>query len=81
MLKLLLILVVIIRFVYAFVKLANRCFDDDDADMYWHDNYAVVKCPHLGEKTDVVVNSNINVEEIWTCCDSCGDVVNKRVET
>jgi len=70
-------LFVIVLMAFAFV--ANRCFDDNDPDLYPYDNYAVLDCPHY-EKTDVTVSSNVTCETVHTICDACGKVLNVRTD-
>ena len=55
------------------------CFDDNDPDMDWYDNYTTIQCPHI-EKTDVIVNATVTCEEVWTVCDNCSEVLNKRTD-
>lgn len=38
-----------------------------------------INCTHP-EKTDVTVESTVTCEHIWTICDTCEQVLNKRVE-
>lgn len=78
------IIVIILAVVYT---LAHRCFDDEDPDMYWSDNFAdppkgieaPAPCQHL-EATDIVVNVACTCEEIYTLCDSCNQVINIRTD-
>jgi len=77
-LKIIIILIVIACLVLCL--LAEFCFDDNDPDMCWYDNYAVIQCPHQGEKTDVVVNSCVTCETIHTICDDCGEVLNTKTD-
>lgn len=55
------------------------CFDDKDPDLNWHDEYTVIKCPHLNT-TDVVVSSAVNCEEVHTICDDCSKVLKRRTD-
>ncbi|WP_166964669.1 hypothetical protein [Yeosuana marina] len=49
-------------------------FDDEDPDMDWYDNYAVLECPHLN-KSLVTVSSSVNCETVHTVCDDCSKVL------
>lgn len=73
------IISIIVGFVWILSRVASRCFDDNDPDMYWYDNYTVIKCPHL-ETTDVTVDSTVTCETIHTICDACGKVLEQRTE-
>lgn len=77
--KPIIILAIITFGIYLLNKLANRCFDDNDPDLNWYDNYKVDKCPHLN-KTDVTVESNVTCETIHTICDDCGKILNVRTD-
>lgn len=83
-----LIAVIVIALVYCAI---SRCFDDDDPDLYWYDNYAApikgatptygaINCKHDKGKTDIVVDSTVTCEEVWTICDYCQEVLNKRTD-
>ncbi|WP_277871378.1 hypothetical protein [Pseudotamlana carrageenivorans] len=37
-------------------------------------------CKHKN-KTDIVIDAVVTVEEIWTVCDDCSLVLKKRIET
>ncbi|CDF80600.1 hypothetical protein BN863_28880 [Formosa agariphila KMM 3901] len=37
-------------------------------------------CKHLGEKTDVIINSTVTCETIQTICDDCGTPIKERTE-
>lgn len=77
----LLILVVIAIIVYVFGLISLFCFDDEDPDIDWMDNYAVVACPHPPDhRTDVVVASSVTCETIHTICDDCSAVLNTRTD-
>lgn len=73
----LLILAIISGLMYVLSRLANRYFDDNDQDQFWHDNYTVLDCPHVN-KTDVTVHSCVTCETVHTICDDCGEVLNVR---
>jgi len=64
--------------VIAFATLAFCVFNDKDPDQQFYYNYAILQCPHTGEKTDVVVNSCVTCETVHTVCDDCGQVLNVR---
>lgn len=76
--KILIIILVVIIFVL--YKLANKCFDDEDPDLDWYNNYAKQNCPHEGEKTDVIIDSAVTCEVIHTICDDCSQVLNVKIE-
>jgi len=75
-----LVIALVMLFLYLLGKLANGCFDDTDPDMQYYDNYAVIACPHTGEKTDVCVASCVTCETIHTVCDDCGTVLNVKID-
>lgn len=60
--------------------LCSKCFDDHDEDMDYNNNYAVIKCPHLGDKTQKVVDSCVTCETVHTICDDCGMVLKETLE-
>jgi steroid 5-alpha reductase family enzyme len=75
--------IVLIGIVVLFIVLfcvAHNSYDDSDVDMNWYDNYTVIKCPHTGEKTDVVVESSVTLEVVHTICVACGEVLNIKIE-
>ena len=43
-------------------------------------NPGQINCPHINQ-TDIVVEACVTLEEIWTVCDHCQEVTNKRTET
>lgn len=78
-----LIAVIVIALVYCAI---SRCFDDDDPDLNWYDNYAAppkdakpMGCSHF-EVTDVVKSAGVTCEEVWSICKQCGEVLNKRTD-
>ena len=67
-------------------KLAENCFDDEDPDMYIDTfsppskcTQALIGCTHP-EQTDIVVETATTCEDIWTICDVCSEVLNKRTD-
>lgn len=68
----LLILAIGMGIAWVICKAAQRCFDDEDPDLDWYDNYKVENCPHTGDKTLVNVSSACNCEIVHTVCDDCG---------
>ncbi|MGC1471519.1 MAG: hypothetical protein WA775_02910 [Psychroserpens sp.] len=59
--------------------LSERCYSNDpEADFY--DNYAVIECPHDGERSTVVVQSAVTCEVTNIVCDMCGKTLSKTVE-
>lgn len=75
--EIIIILIIAVSLLFFF---ASFCFEDTGPDMDWHDNYAVIQCPHHGEKTDVVVNSCVTCETVHTICDDCGEVLNTKTD-
>ena len=74
-----LVIATIIAIGYLFHRLSQLCFDDDDPDMDWMDNYVVFDCPHINV-TGVVVESSVTCETIHTICDDCKKVLNIRTD-
>lgn len=71
------------------VVVSYCCFNDNDADMFWHDNYAECQrpyvaaketCNHTGDKTDVVVWTTTTCECVHTICDNCGKVLKENTD-
>lgn len=77
------------------VLIAYKCFDDNDPDQDWYDNYAASEfyqeagrpyvalpfyCNHEGEKTLVTVSSPVNCEVVHTVCDDCGKTLDVNVD-
>lgn len=75
--------------------IAYNCFDDNDPDQDWYDNYAAgefyqeagrpyvelpFNCKHEGDKTLVTVSSPVNYEVVHTVCDDCGQTLNVDVD-
>lgn len=70
-----------------FCKICERCFDDNDPDMFWYDNYAApskgyygndlpqLKCQHLGEKNLVAEWTACGCEKVNMHCDDCGKIL------
>lgn len=65
------------------------CFNDEDPDMDWYDNYQVAErphvelheqCSHTGETTHVVYWAAASIETIRTICDDCGETISTRIE-
>lgn len=78
--KLILIVIVIIVFIVCvFYLFSNNVFDDEDPDMDWHDNYAVLDCPHINQRL-VTESSAVNCETVHTVCSDCGKVLNIEVD-
>lgn len=73
------IVVVIAIIVYVYGLISLFFFDDDDMDIYWHDNYAVLKCEHYNQ-TEVVVWAAATCEEIHTICDDCSALLKVRTD-
>lgn len=90
------IICVFILLSIALVILSHMSFDDNDPDIFWHDNYddmplemyaechrpyiEPLPCKHTGEKTDVVMWVTCTCEEIHTFCDDCGENLGIRRE-
>jgi hypothetical protein len=63
------------------------CFNDEDPDMDWYDNYAVAErphiepspspspCKHTGEKSLVCEWTVCGCEKVNTYCDACGAMI------
>ena len=75
----LLIIFVFAVIIYVYGLISLFCFDDQDPDQYWLDNYAVIECPHINV-SDVVVNSTVTCETVHTICDDCSKVLNVRTD-
>lgn len=70
---------IIIAIIFLFGILCKVVFDDDDMDLYWHDNYAVIECEHPNQ-TEVVVWASATCEEIHTICDDCSALLKVRTD-
>jgi hypothetical protein len=69
-----------------FAIAANFCFDDHDPDQYIDtfappskETEALVGCTHTFQ-TDIVMEASTVCEEVWTMCDTCNQVLNKRTD-
>lgn len=63
--------------VFVVCVLAHLVFDDEDPDLFWYDNYAVIECPHL-HLFDVVEEAFANYELVGTYCTDCGERLDSR---
>lgn len=81
------VLLVIVCAVIMYI--AKHCFDDDDPDMFWYDNYdgchepyVALKnhCDHTGDKTLVNESSAVNCETVLTICDDCGKILKRETD-
>jgi nitrogen fixation-related uncharacterized protein len=74
------VLIIIILLIALAWCLSNHCFDDDDADMHWNDNYAAPKqrlsqkyCQHPYEaRYTKLIESIVTCETTVTACALCG---------
>ena len=66
------------------ILIAYRCFNDEDPDMYWNDNYQVAErphvalntpCKHTGEKSLICEWTICGCEKVNTYCDDCGKMI------
>ncbi len=57
--------------------LAHMVFEDDDPELLWYDEYAVIECPHL-DLTDVVEEAFADYELVGTYCFDCGERLSVR---
>lgn len=75
------ILTIIVLVMILILSRVSKCtFNDNDADQFWYDNYAVLECPHQGSKSLVSVDSSCGCETIHTVCDDCGKTLKVEIE-
>lgn len=73
------IIVLICLIIGSILFLAVYCFNDDDQDQFWYNEFATGDCPHENQ-SKVNVSSAVNCETIHTVCDDCSQVLNVEID-